>query len=211
MTVLARGMLARKGGANRLAVASAGAALWLAIVGPGALAQDEPARTPRPAEGIEAVETGAWRDGSTAALIDTVTPPPPPAVLTRCPESVPCTPDSDLSQIAWLVAGLTTAGMLLTSWWAVVQQRRAGLIREELSRIRLHRTSQIRTGRSLGEVKMPPPGLGRTPAPAPPAEPTGGHDVAPVAAVTGVPGATASEPAATTSEPGDDKPGGHRR
>jgi len=123
-----------------------------------------PAPSPGAGRGFDLPSPQFDRDAGAAAWIRTVSPPPPAAVV-RCPEAPRCPEGGDASQVAWLFAGLATAGMLLSISWAARQHRRAQVIREELSRIRIQRTSQIRATRSLAERPLSPPGLGRISAP----------------------------------------------
>ena len=57
------------------------------------------------------------------------------------------------SPVPWIVATATSIGMLLAASWAAVERRRARLVSEELSRIRLHRTAGLRVTQPLGKEK----------------------------------------------------------
>jgi hypothetical protein len=133
------------------------------------VAQPVPPRArqqPRPE--IEAVPPDAYRDAGTSALIGAIAPPPPSPMVRMTEPRCPTDSDVGAGSLAWIFAGLATAAAVLSTSWGVQQARRAKIIREELSRIRIHRTSLIRgNNRPLGEVQMPPHGLGKRPDPAP--------------------------------------------
>ena len=76
-------------------------------------------------------------------------PPPPSPAVTAAPSAV--SESEPPSPIPWIVATLSSVGMLLAVSWAALERRRARVVSEELSRIRMHRTAPLRVTRSLGD------------------------------------------------------------
>lgn len=118
------------------------------------------------ASGVEAQEPGPGpgaehftakpppRTGEQAqASIRELAPPPPPLHDAYAGRYAPA-PEPP-STLPWLIAGFTSLGMVLTTAWGFYQRNRAKVVGEELSRIRIHRSSSLRVTAPLGAARSP--------------------------------------------------------
>ena len=100
---------------------------------------------PRSARPVDAGDPGA---------VDFLTAPARISVRPAFASGQGAPPPPDTST-PWMVAGASSIGMALAGAWALFERRRATIVAEELSRIRIHRTSAARVTRPLSQLPTP--------------------------------------------------------